>query len=337
MVSFLVCFIMMIVITLVVLGFSQVSRNELKLTLNRQLSAEAFYAADSGINNAAAIISADVADATTPPSTTGCGAGSAYSDNNPLSAEYSVSESCIIVNPAPTSLEYEIADGSSVAFPVTVSAGAVNSLTFQWNDPTDGTTYSGCPASAGQFSIGTDWSQAGDCDAGVLQIDLFPANLGTPASFNITTQETNADSVFLTPTRNAAYSPSLSNGAVYAAQCNDGGKCTATITGLNAPSYYLHVSPVYEDSTVVVCANNGTACDVPLYGAQADVDVTGKAQAVLERLDARVSLTSGLGGGGTPNYAVHTGDSLCKLLEGYAGTPGTIQYASTDPGCIPSP
>src|SRR5581483_12189470 len=50
MASFLIVMIMMVVITLIILGFSQVTRRNEREALDRELSSQAFYAAESGVN-----------------------------------------------------------------------------------------------------------------------------------------------------------------------------------------------------------------------------------------------------------------------------------------------
>jgi Tfp pilus assembly protein PilX len=56
MIAILVTLLMMIIISLLVLGFAQVSRHEQGNTTNTQLSTQAYYAAESGINDAGAAI-----------------------------------------------------------------------------------------------------------------------------------------------------------------------------------------------------------------------------------------------------------------------------------------
>ncbi|HET6924792.1 MAG TPA: pilus assembly PilX N-terminal domain-containing protein, partial [Candidatus Saccharimonadales bacterium] len=52
MVSIMVTLVMIIVITLIVIGFAQVVRRNQRETLDRQLSTQAYYAAETGINDA---------------------------------------------------------------------------------------------------------------------------------------------------------------------------------------------------------------------------------------------------------------------------------------------
>jgi Tfp pilus assembly protein PilX len=70
--SLMVTMVMMIVISLIVLGFAQISRREQTNSLNRQLSTQAFYAAETGINDAQNAINAAAANGTAITPKTGC-------------------------------------------------------------------------------------------------------------------------------------------------------------------------------------------------------------------------------------------------------------------------
>ena len=52
----LLTMILMIVVGLIVLGFAQISRRNQRQALDRQLSTQAFYAAETGVNDAANLI-----------------------------------------------------------------------------------------------------------------------------------------------------------------------------------------------------------------------------------------------------------------------------------------
>src|SRR5687768_8797387 len=56
MAAIFVTMIMMIVISLIVLGFAQVSRREARDSLDRQLSTQAYFAAETGVNDAVEVI-----------------------------------------------------------------------------------------------------------------------------------------------------------------------------------------------------------------------------------------------------------------------------------------
>ena len=52
--------VLMIVISLLVLGFTEIAQAELRNTTDDQLSIEAYYAAETGVNDAVAVINNDI-------------------------------------------------------------------------------------------------------------------------------------------------------------------------------------------------------------------------------------------------------------------------------------
>jgi Tfp pilus assembly protein PilX len=346
MVSIIVCMIMTIVISLVVLGFSQVSTNELNQAFNRQLSAEAYYAAFSGINNAAAVIKAageGPVYAQTQSCTTPDAAPPSISYNNNATlgpASQNASYTCVTVDPTPLLLKYS----TDSAFPLISSTHVpITSITFNWQDQTLPTTinYDTC-YSAGDFPAGTSTGWPSDCAAGVLEVDIIPASdIGSLAA-----EENGAKKFYLYP---AAYDaggapPAGANTYVLTGTCNISTGCSYTIDdsyyGAGDDEYYVRVVPLYETANYTVAINGGA---VPMYGSQVDLDATGDVQGVLQRINAAVSLNSI---GGVP-FAIQSGSSLCKLIVGYPGiahvdTPTNIKSGesfpfsgnlSSDPGC----
>jgi Tfp pilus assembly protein PilX len=51
MVSIMVTMILMVVLSLIVIGFAQIARRNSRQSLDRQLSTSAFYAAEAGVND----------------------------------------------------------------------------------------------------------------------------------------------------------------------------------------------------------------------------------------------------------------------------------------------
>jgi Tfp pilus assembly protein PilX len=107
MVSIIVTVILMFVISITVLGFAQVIRRSQREALDNQLSTQAFYAAESGINDARTILAANPGS-----SVTSC---AKPSPPNPFStldytvdAAHGVSYSCLLVEPSPSQLKYDL-------------------------------------------------------------------------------------------------------------------------------------------------------------------------------------------------------------------------------------
>jgi len=323
-VAIFVSMIMAIVITLVVLGFSLLTRADSRQAIDHQLSIEAFDAASSGINNAISIIENDLANGQQITEQLGhCGKDdlgvNTYNNNytlTPAGSNSPVEYTCVNVNTSPTTVQESIAQGSYYAFPVLASSSAttpINSISITWSSDTSTSSLTSCPP-LGNFPAGSSWPTS--CSPSELQIDLIAAQ----ASQTLAGNESNAYTIFVSPqSAGIAQNGSLNQGAasVYSALCSTTGSsssCTVNIDTAaigSANEYYVRVMPLYGDISMTASADG----DQPLYDVQADIDVTGEAQDELQRLDARVPLSNL---GGVP-YAVQTGDSLCKQLEGYPG------------------
>src|SRR5688572_1479839 len=105
MVAIMVTMILMIVISLIVLGFAQISRRNQRQTLDRQLSTQAFYAAETGINDAAELIKGASGVVPDKPDCASSGGGF-YTLTPTIDATNNVEYTCLTVDPSPESLVY---------------------------------------------------------------------------------------------------------------------------------------------------------------------------------------------------------------------------------------
>src|SRR5579862_3283 len=94
-VSIMVTMIMMVVISLLVLGFAEIAKNEQRSSLDNALSVQAYYAAESGINDARAVIDATIASGGIIQSKNICGAQGNYTLNGTVNVNFNVSYTCL--------------------------------------------------------------------------------------------------------------------------------------------------------------------------------------------------------------------------------------------------
>src|SRR5665647_2919352 len=109
MVAIFVTMLMIIVISLIVLGFAQVTRRNQRNTLDSQLSTQAYYAAESGVNDAASDLQRKIVAGAPLPSKTTCAMleGSYdFTTKNTLTTD--VSYTCLLIDPNPSSLNYKL-------------------------------------------------------------------------------------------------------------------------------------------------------------------------------------------------------------------------------------
>lgn len=333
-VSIMVTLIMMTVISLLVLGFAEISRNEQRNSLDDQLSTQAYYAAESGINDVRVIINQQlaagqaVASGTICPTTAG---GSPYAAL-PMTIDNShgVAYTCEIINAAPHVISYTVSYAPTVVPVVSQGPAPFSQVTLTWSHA-DGAVsdLSTCPA-AGVFPVATNWN----CPFPVLRIDMVDATNMSRANWS-----GNTATMFFAPSNNAGASVSMKpnppHGSITAADCTSGanGICTVTIKGLTDLGYYMRVSTLYGTKsklTLTAPANMGFA------NAQAVIDSTGKAEDVLRRVVVAVDLTDA-NSHPVPSAAIITQDSLCKRFATAKGPAGGQSFFKSDYGPTFSP
>lgn len=345
MVAIMVTMLLMIVISLIVLGFAQISRRNQRQALDRQLSTQAFYAAETGVNDATDLIKAALASGTTVPAKPDCAStgGGFYSTLTPvIDASTNVEYTCMVVDPAPTAIVRSPVGTTSSVIPLIASSGTIASATFTWT-PIATTAVATCPNSVGSvFSAAA--TPPWNCPYGVLRFDLVPTTGGglTYASLQNATMTS-----FVVPLR-----PGSAGGVASMAYTTGGGNnrfgvvctvaaCSLTITGLTQSQYYVRVSSLYQDVSLKITALSGTGSAVAFQGAQAIIDVTGKAQDVLRRIQVRVPL-NGASSNLLSDYAIESTDAICKrfsIMTGYfksdanAVVPGVGAAHPSNPLC----
>jgi len=324
-VSIVVTLIIMIILTLIVTGFAQLARREQREALDRQLSAQASYAAESGINALKAALPYITAD-----SREGCNdtinVGPGNPNPNPFTStglSDSSSYTCLLFNRKPKELLFQDVTDDPVITPLTLedSSGpvALGNLNISWKAK-DGST--GVNSSArGEFPTASLWGKS----IGILRLDLipipeFPVTI-TPAGLDAATKS------FLLQPQNAGVETKrigeIKSGDVIGVKCNasPNSGCTFTITDLTLKKYYLRMRSIYNTSSVTL--NNqvpgGVTSTSRFIGAQIEIDSTGRAADVLKRIKVRIedpnSSVSSTKGPNFPEYSFSSNENLCKRLS----------------------
>lgn len=298
-VSFIVTLVMMLVITLVVIGFTQVANRTQREALDRQLAAQAQYAAESGVNMVADKITAASTQATNNCDT----GGTPYDISTSLSLSDNVSVTCVFVNPTPQDIRVAANQSSSVVVPI--NTASLDSLTFSWM-PDNGkeADSAGCSA-ATVFPTST----VDTCTFALLRVDLVKV----PGIISQSSLDSSWHTFYLQPRQgggvgSASFSTTSPKGTVANARCGD--VCAMTIAGLGGGSnYYARISTIYRDTSGVTITGTAGGSPVAFQGAQAIIDSTGKAEDVLKRVQVRYS--TGITHG-KPPYALQSKSTICK-------------------------
>src|SRR3569623_1752522 len=101
--SLIVGIIIVLVLSLLTVGFAILVRDEQRQTLDKQLSTQAFYAAESGVNDAINYINANMS---TYNGTTTCTGAPFFAANHTIDAVTVSSYTCLLVNMPPPNIRY---------------------------------------------------------------------------------------------------------------------------------------------------------------------------------------------------------------------------------------
>lgn len=343
MVSITITVVFIMVISLTVLGFSQVSRKNSREALDRQLSSQAFYAAEVGVNDARNKI-ANLEDALQPvPDQTDCKQdaviaggveGGGYTKKNgEVDAANGVYYTCLLVKAKLPNVKLSNVGSGSVVIPLNADTGTLGGPTMTWKPSTSaaGKKLSDCkqPKTDGSqpwtnFPKTSDW---GSCPFGVLRIDLTPNNTSTIQSVDAALAGTMTIFVYpssgnISSPRSVSYykngvSGPVNQGLVIPASCNDT-TCSLQLSGLDFQKAYLRVRSIYANTQEFQINAQKAAIGggyAYTFDAQAEIDVTGKAQDVLRRIQVRVSREGGPSRtdfAAFSDYALQTAESICK-------------------------
>lgn len=360
-VSIIVVSILTITLALIAIGFSKLADRELTQASDRELSNQAYYAAQSGISDAIAYLSSP--GATSFP---GCAPPAAartyFQPNLANGAEYS----CISVNNTPQVLT---ASGLAPNNPqvLLVSGSNLRDLYISWENAQISKaaatglnpTYGNLPredtlagGETGLLRVGIYRVPAGDhsdTNAGLAAHTavyyLYPNwSGGSPSAGAITYAENYS----------LANGPGGSDGSFVHGNCSLTPKtppsnpqqaatyfCNSEIKGLDpASTYYLYLTSQYATLNVNVTGDDGgspTPSPVTFSNSQAVIDVTGQGSDVIQRVRAHVNLASPFD---VPAYAVQSMETLCKDFTVTLGTSPNQYGAATpldsanDPACV---
>lgn len=203
--SILVVMTLMTVLALISIGFSHLTDREVRQSLDRQLTTEAFYAAESGVNDARDYLTS-VNGSSVDPSFSGCtnwGAtgNSFFTDKGNITDDQLTRYSCVSVNAVPKELDYDIPAGESVVFKLSgTSLASLSKFFVGWQNRTVNNSRLPLGTCTGPSCPLPQESNLPADDTGVLQLGIYPTMDGSGSCFG---------------------SPSLLNGPPQAADTTD--------------------------------------------------------------------------------------------------------------------
>lgn len=332
-VSFMITLIMMLVISLIVVGFTQVTNRNRREALDRSLSTQAFYAAESGVNDALSVIQSKPVNSLTKQDT--CSSAD-YPLSPDLNGDDSVKYTCVLINPIPPDITTHVTQQSSMVFPVNPVDDDGNStlprtLTFTWSTKPEGDVTKTCSGSSGVFPKPGAWS----CDYGILRVDLMQYD---DASFVGDAAGARTATFFMRPVNSGGSGstnvPDLATpeGRVVGTECDktvdSAQTCVVTLNFNVVPAsdrhaqseqYFARLTMIYNDAASVKIDGTYSGGSLNFRGAQVTIDSTGKAQDVLRRIKVRKRLGNYAASNTIPLGALDSSAAICKKFTAYPG------------------
>jgi hypothetical protein len=309
MASIISALIIVILLSLISIGFAKIMSRSLENSVNSHLASAADYAAQSGINDAMAYINANGVQPVTSCNALNGSGGPPKSIKFQLSGD--TKYTCILISPSSPNLLDTIKPYTSS---VEIVQGA-SRLTLSWQSPDD--RFSLLPKSGGKFLDETTWHQPyPPSDKGyapVLRVTLYPLDsFGDMAGV-----QGQSETYFLYPTSDGSTDPIVfgagSDGLTKYIKCgNDSAdyQCNATITGFSSRTkFYVRLTPLYDKADTRIEGTDETGKQTQ-FSSQITVDVTAQSGGATKRLQVRLSKTPPE----IPEYALRTTNLLCKRL-----------------------
>ena len=326
-VAIVVAAIIMIILSLITLGFARLMQGEQKQSLDRSLSTQAFYAAESAVNDAVHRIQDENPATRYASDKTDCKPDATF--NGAVNSANASSYSCLLIDQSPDTLEYtqgSIGITTSRIIPLRSDTNVpLGQIKVAWEQSAGVTpTYSNtCPTTE---PVTLPAFGAWAWTTGMLRLDLIPADtLDRDALINNTLSMylypcTGAGSV--TSIQYSAHSAMTAKGAVVPVRCASGGvprDCELTINldagaGAGNRLYYLRAKSVYRasDMTVRIYDTATPANQLAIKGAQVQIDSTGKVNDVVRRIQVRVPVAKAYQ---IPEFVLETTNTICKQIQ----------------------
>lgn len=312
--SLVIAFILIIVLGLLTIGFAKLARREQQSALDKQLATQAYYAAETGVNDAISDIKNNYISSTaTPNSATKCIQPSDLKNSNAktyhpvINQANGVLYSCLLVNLAPQTLVYGgVQPGAerNVLFTPKMQTAGYISITVDWHTASTVNPNNAFPTTYSGFLNAPSWSN--NKYVGVLQLGLTYLGSGTGLTRSQLINDTYTSYLYPSkvndcPVGNTNNSCDFSQrlvtkqGPILKGGCVSGLPTTCSVTIINIPynpgdSYLLHFLDFYDPSDITI-RGQGPIGAIAFTNAQNQIDVTGRARNVLKRIQVRISPT----------------------------------------------
>jgi Tfp pilus assembly protein PilX len=357
-VALVVVTIIVILLALTTTAFTKLMGRESRQALDRQLSTQAYYAAETGINDArdylnlhpGVALAGDNCDET---------ANHGYPPYLGRSKNIDNKVTCVLSDSTPEELFFDVQDGQSKIFEMRQATTPFDRILVSWeNVQADGKVYQPADYKSGpaSFPNSASWNTP-TSSAPVLEVTYYPMPLPPQPLTNLYSR---GRTIFLYPSATnpgsnaSTYSSDQPDGSTIDKSCQSsrdvsGGSasfpgadlvyyCNTVISPTVFPSLvglttarfiFVKITAIYGHASVIIRAQAGGVAS-NIQDAQALIDATGKGNDVLKRLQTSIDYRPEIP---EPSGSMETVIGLCKRLElNLSTTPAQPQLAPSADG-----
>ncbi len=343
-VSIIVASILMVIMTLITIGFTQIMQREQRQALDRQLSTQAYYAAESAINDFYIALQARFEDPTTyefpqkQKFTCDTDEFPAIEDGVLDGGEGIIQYTCLQYDLDPETIELDngsVSTNQSKVIPIRLSdtsgGNVIDQITLAWDhqDGSYGLDGTSCGADQNNFV------SALPNNVPIMRVDLLRLpNIGaTGADAEIDLQESIDETLnlYLNPKDNCGLSAISygehdepdEKGKIIQVNCNEDAAerdCSLQIdipASRRSNQYMMRLRSVYANANATISARDTvTGTRTELTDAQVLVDATGKANDVVRRIQVRLqAIERQITEYSIPEPVFQAMDGFCKVFS----------------------
>jgi len=304
-VAIIVAVVVTVIISVITISFTRIMRREQRQALDRQLSTQAFYAAESGANYAIKSGMAERSECEQP------------GDPGYLDAHNAVKFTCLLVNDDPDELVFDdVNTDEPTIFRINEN---LSEMTIGWQSSTGNTTWppGGWYTPTPTFRVASEWGSI----VSVVEVVIWPIKSTIDSDDLLTSART----YYLYPSPGGISEEGTvnysSDGDIVSGKCHQNKTpkhCQVKIAGMGASGatngYVVRLRSIYSSVSLQINGTDVGGQPTELTGAQRVIDVTGRASDVLRRVQIRLPIRSSYS---LPIFAIETAGDLCKRLDVY--------------------
>ncbi|HYF97321.1 MAG TPA: pilus assembly PilX N-terminal domain-containing protein [Patescibacteria group bacterium] len=332
--SIVIVILIMTFLSLIVLAMTRNANREQRQALDRQLNSQAFYAAESGINDAQEYLVENPDDA--PVRKTNCGNITGTDNGNQFGEQTSrvgstendsIRYSCVLYDTEPITIDTESKTTEPDIYPIKdTTGGLIQDLIFTWSQPTGSSlNFDDCPPATTPTALPP--ILATTCNAGALRVELIDMNPSISSREDLIRRNFIA---YLMPSSPGMGLPTKQfnaatneldkhQGQVWSGSCTNEGKCSLKINNVGRNALLLNLRSIYKNNFVSISGHITTPTglqEMHFKDAQMMVDSTGRANDILKRIQVRVDISEFSGRKNNPSgFAFQTSEDICKLID----------------------